>query len=219
MDAAGASRDRAGQELRRRGADASGAPTERQVEVRPDYDLLVAVDAAWEGAAEPAPSFQLHLVDLAAANGAGSDIDGDGAADPWYAPCFDCFFLHKNPTWGDLSTVDDDPVWTRTLQPNAHDEQIGIPTPQPGRTYLAGVYRWPVPAAPAITAQLRVFTDGELAYQAPAKALLGADFWCAAQISWPSAADQAPKIAPCPGVAMIAKAPPPSPATKFGCGL
>ncbi len=131
----------------------------------PDYELLVEV--SWpvlDGGA--AATLQLHLAHPSAVDAGLPDLDGDGAADPCYASCYDAFFLDPKPNWGDPSSAADDPVWSKLVSATGALQQIGVPKPEAGKTYRVGVYRWPAPPEAGVS----VARGGWLRAQVPAGA-------------------------------------------------
>jgi hypothetical protein len=114
-------------------------------------------------------------------------------ADGWFTAPYDCDYLNPTPDWGQLENPADDPVYVEDRADGGPEiVRLGQPesTDLLGGPYVIGVM-FHEGAGPAL-ARVRVFVDGELAWDSTApgnpgeKALPAPDFfWEAAAIDWP----------------------------------
>lgn len=115
--------------------------------------------------------------------GRGSDLDlhllslQPSAA--WNSPPWDCYWLNREPRWGDADRDDDDPRLLIDDGDGAGPELIAITTPSPGR-YSVGVYTHSDTGYGPSYPTLNIYYGGDLRYELTGPGLLTDHFWSAA---------------------------------------
>jgi hypothetical protein len=155
----------------------------------------VRVELTWRSPGDPDP-----------ADAAGADLDLHllhAWAEGWFTAPYDCHFHNPTPDWGLLDNPDDDPALLLDDDHRGGPEVVALRNPENttalGAPYIAGVHyyrsadrRTGFDFGPVV-ATLRVFVDGELAWdytdagQPGERAMEAEDhFWDAVDIEWPS---------------------------------
>lgn len=128
------------------------------------------------------------------------DLDKNGEPDPWCAPCYDAFLVNKTPDWGQSGNALDDPGLDLDDGDGAGPENTSIPVPETDLPYTIGVYYWDDNGFGPSVPKVRIYLDGELAWEKKGPQMVTGDMWCVASASWrPDDPDYADNIQPCPG--------------------
>ncbi len=116
------------------------------------------------------------------------DVDGDGQADPWYSPNYDCFWYHPKPAWGSFDpSVDDDPSLDDDDTDGFGPETISLPLAQHGARYRVRVeYAHEHGFGPS-KAKVVISLLGVVMYEAE-HVLTEGCLWDVATVAWPSGA-------------------------------
>jgi len=105
--------------------------------------------------------------------------------DGYFDTRFDCYWQNTNPQWAGVDTATD-PRLDRDDTDGAGPENINLDTPEEGAVYRIGVHYWDDWGYGTSYATVRVYLDGELAWQWGGVTLLNDDLWEVAEIAWPS---------------------------------
>ncbi len=142
----------------------------------------------------------LHFASQLAVTTSSLDIDCDGTNDPWFASNFDCFWFDAKPTWGVLSTTDDDPSLDLDDTDGAGPENINMVTPSgtqdAPQKYYIGAHYWNDHGFGTSFATVNVYILGNLfaTYKSPEMKTL--DFWTVGILNWPNTSAGAGKLDP-----------------------
>jgi len=135
---------------------------------------------------EAGADMDLHF---AHAYGSGLDFDGDGKADPWFDPKYDCFWFNKSPEWGSYDpNTDDNPSLDRDDTDGAGPENLNLTLPEAGLTYNVGVHYFDDHGKGPSEADVRIYIYGQLKFQQKSNDLQHKDMWYVATIAWPTGA-------------------------------
>ena len=202
--------------------DSSGnvsAPYCRKLKVVPDNKIHV--ELTWTQAGDKDPDddkgsdLDLHLAHpfapqvlsknpLTGKLAAQSDHDGDGQPDPWFAQCYDCFWLTcpavNPPNWPIAGNTKDDPHVDLDDLDGWGPDNISMEFPQTNDGYWIGVYAWDDgamgPSVPTVT----VYRDGVVLKKIVGPKLDESDMWCVGRVKWdPQSASPLQDWSPCPG--------------------
>lgn len=164
------------------GGTASCVPDEVTVFVNPTEALFI--ELLWQGRAPEGPN----------GDSTGPDLDlhfahpfafDDEVGEGWFDRTFDTFWYNPAPNWGQLDpAVDDDPVLVRESQGGRGPEVLTMSNPQAGTTYRVGVHLWHDHGFTEVTATVRIYIYGNLAFEMSGVELGPRDFWEAALIHW-----------------------------------
>jgi len=164
------------------------APAMMQVQVIPDEEIHV--ELLWTTPGDPTETNEgqgmgsdvdLHFVHPMAS---GPDLDGDGEPDGWFDHPFDCFFHNMHPEWGDFGPgVNDNPGLDRDDVDGWGPENINLSFPEPV-TYRVGVHYWNDHGYGFSDATVRVYLEGELAWESLPTRLIDKDMWRVIDIIW-----------------------------------
>lgn len=201
---------------------------QRVVEVVPDNKLHVELTWTTAGDTDPldkkGSDLDLHLAHPLATTLSGQpDLDGNGSPDPWWAPCYDCYWINKTPQWGDLSDADDNPNVDLDDQDGWGPENISIKWPEEDKYFWVGVYAWFDGGFGPSQPRVRIYLDKKLVFDKKGPELKTGDMWCVAQVKWDSAStNPSADVKPCPGSdgngnLVTAKYPAPSNPTSGKC--
>jgi hypothetical protein len=198
------------------------------LQVVPDNKLHV--ELTWETPGDSDLSddqgadLDLHLAHPEAAKVKGQpDLDGNGEPDPWWAQCYDCFWINKSPTWPDLSDADDDPNVDLDDTNGQGPENISMAWPTEKQSYSIGVYYWSDAGKGPSTPRIRVYLDKVLVFDKLGPALNKKDMWCVGNVQWnPQSTNPSADIKPCKGAdgagnLVTANYPAASPAQSWTC--
>ena len=169
--------------------DASCATASHQVKAITAQGILV--ELTWHTPGDPdetdtgedaGSDLDLHLLHPWAG---GPDVDGDGQPDGWYDQPFDCFWFNPNPQWGSFDPlVGDDPELFIDDTDGAGPEGILLEVTEEV-TYTVGVHNWNTHGFGASEAVVRVYVNGELAWESPGTWLGEMDMWRVCRIQMP----------------------------------
>ncbi len=134
------------------------------------------------------------------------DHDGDGNQDPWFAQCYDCFWLNcpanspKPAEWPINGNLKDNPQVDLDDTDGWGPENISIESPQTNGGYWVGVYVWDDagmgPSVPTVT----VYRDKVVLEKIVGPPLSPEDMWCVGRIKWdPQSPNPNKDWLPCPG--------------------
>ncbi len=170
-----------------------------------EYTILVQPDQAihieltWVTANEAATTedgegkgtdLDLHF---AHQNAVGPDLDGDGAADPWFDQNWDVFWFNPAPNWASFDpVVRDDPSLDRDDIDGGGPENMNLSVPEDDVVYTIGVHYWNDWRFGASDATVKVFHYADLVYEATLTDMAPLDMWCVGEIHWPE-----PAVIPC----------------------
>jgi hypothetical protein len=152
----------------------------------------IDIELTWESPEDPIPNdrgvmagtdLDLHLTHP---NASQEDLDGDGNADPWFDPDWDCWWFYPVQNWGSISSNDDNAVLDREGKDGFCQEIVRIDKPEDGKTYAIGVNYWDDHGFGSALATVRVYVGGVLKYTAEDVALIRHDFWWVGTIDWHS---------------------------------
>lgn len=184
---------------------ASCAVATRILHVVPDNKLHV--ELTWDTPGDPDPTddkgadLDLHLAHPDAPTVPGQpDLDGNGDPDPWWAQCYDCFWINKAPTWPDLSDPDDDPNVDLDDTNGQGPENISMAWPLENEQYWVGVYYWSDGGFGPSTPRVRIYLDKVLVVDKLGPKLNKGDMWCAGRVKWnPKSTNPSADVTPCKG--------------------
>ncbi|MCO4763154.1 MAG: hypothetical protein KC502_16675 [Myxococcales bacterium] len=204
---------------------------ETKVPVLPDNKLHV--ELTWETKGDPkkgddkGPDLDLHLTHPKAKEGKGQpDLDGNGEPDPWYAKCYDTFWLNPNPGWGDAFDINDNPSVDLDDKNGEGPENISVKVPETNIWYTVGAYYWEDFGMGPSRPRVRIYIDKELVFNKLGPLLKQGDMWCAGEVAYdPKAVTlnaKAKLIRACKGAdnngnLVTAKYPPINPAKSLKC--
>lgn len=141
----------------------SSAPARCVIEALPDEDL--AVELTWNTARA---DLDLHLAQSGAGLFSGPD---------------DVSYCNQRPSWG-VSGTDDDPELELDDRAGLGPENINLPTPAAG-TYTVRVHYFDDNGNDIVTATVRVYVEGEVAFEA-SRNLSRNQVWDVAEAAWPA---------------------------------
>jgi len=207
---------------------ASCAPATRVLHVVPDNKLHIELTRDTPNDPDPADDkgadLDLHLAHPDAPTLKGQpDLDGNGEPDPWWAQCYDCFWINKGPTWPDLSDTDDDPHVDLDDTNGQGPENISVAWPLENEKYWIGVYYWSDGGYGTSTPRLRIYLDKMLVVDKLGPKLNKGDMWCAGQVKWnPKSTNPSADVTPCKGAdksgnLVTPNYPPASPSQQWTC--
>mgnify|MGYP002629706308 CR=1 FL=1 len=170
-------------------------------------DNKIHVELTWVTTGDPDPlddkgsDLDLHVAHPLATGVTGQkDIDGNGEPDPWFAPCYDCYWLNAKPKWGDSSDTDDDAHVDLDDQDGWGPENVSIAWPEVGKKYWIGVYDWIDSGMGPSVPKVRIYLDQQLVFDKKGPEMTTKALWCVAQVAWnPGTVDPATDVQPCPG--------------------
>lgn len=207
---------------------AACAVATRVLHVVPDNKLHI--ELTWDTPGDPdqadekGADLDLHLAHPDAPTLKGQpDLDGNGEPDPWWAQCYDCFWINKSPTWPDVSDTDDDPNVDLDDTNGQGPENISMAWPLENEKYWIGVYYWSDGGYGASTPRLRIYLDKVLVVDKLGPKLNKGDMWCAGQVKWdPKSSNPSADVTPCKGAdnsgnLVTPNYPPASPAQQWTC--
>ncbi|MEY3014496.1 MAG: hypothetical protein RIT45_3231 [Pseudomonadota bacterium] len=178
---------------------------EQVVQVVPDNKLHVELTWTTKGDTDPldkkGSDLDLHLAHPLATTLAGQpDLDGNGTPDPWWAKCYDCFWINSNPQWGDASDLDDNPSVDLDDTDGWGPENLSMKWPEEGEKYWVGVYAWYDNGFGPSQPRIRIYLDKKLVFDKKGPELKTGDMWCVGRVKWDSqSTNPAADIEPCPG--------------------
>lgn len=131
------------------------------------------------------------------------DHDGDGEPDPWFAQCYDCFWLTgpavNPPNWPTEGNTKDDPHVDLDDQDGWGPENISMEYPQTNEGYWIGVFAWDDagmgPSVPTVT----VYRDKVVLKKIVGPAMDKDDMWCVGRVKWIPGPPSPQDWMPCPG--------------------
>lgn len=153
----------------------TSAPDRCVIEALPDEDLVV--ELTWN---TPRADLDLHL----ARNGA-----------TLFSGLDDVSYCNRRPSWGGAGSADD-PSLALDDRAGFGPEQIQIPAPAPG-DYLARVHYFDDNGDGVVTATVRVYVRGALAFEA-SRNLSRDQVWDVASVAWPAGTAGALAVEPYP---------------------
>jgi len=121
----------------------------------------ICVELTWDNATD----LDLHFA-IAPGPDGGTDVDCDGAVDPWFEFPTDCFWFSRDPIWSPQDrTGTHNPHMRRDDVDGFGPEVATLEAGEPGRTYDLAVYVWDERGHGASHATLAVFHHAALAYE------------------------------------------------------
>ena len=167
-------------------------PAKRRVLVRTPGSGGIEVELTWHTPGDPdeydtgegkGSDLDLHFLHPWAA---GPDLDGDGNPDGWFDIPFDAFWFNAHPNWGNYDpSVGDDPSMEVDDADGQGPEIIKMDQPDDVK-YRIGVHYWNDFGYGPAYATVRVYLEGQLAFEAADVLLVDWDMWDVATIDWPS---------------------------------
>lgn len=126
---------------------------------------------------------------------AGSDLDlhlqrlfDDDPTPGWFQTPYDCYWYNPNPNWGSFDpVVDDDPSLDLDDTDGAGPENLNLTQPEDGVSYAVMAHYWSDHGFAEVQANVRVYVDGELLYEANDVILNHLQGWEVGALSWPDA--------------------------------
>ena len=114
------------------------------------------------------------------------DLDGDGKADAFFHPLYDCYWANPQPNWGNVDpAVPDDPSLDLDDTDGWGPENLHLQAPSYGGEYALAVHYWDAHELGPSVAKLLVYANGAL--QATLlRSLNECDMWQAGAVAWPS---------------------------------
>jgi hypothetical protein len=149
------------------------------------------VELLWTSPGDPNPDDEGPLagtdvdLHLAHPNASQSDLDGDGAKDPWFDPSWDVFWFYPLQNWGSISSNDDNPSLDLDDVDGNGPENVNLCLPEDGKTYAVGVNYWDDHGFGTSYVTVRVYVYGSLVYQVNDLALVDHDLCWIADVDWP----------------------------------
>ena len=167
----------------------SCVPASTMIRVAPEHALYIELTWFTPGDPDPydqgfaaGPDLDLHL---SHPDAEGQDLDGDGEAEPWFDPTFDCYWFNASPDWGPFSPpTDDDPHLTIEDVDGGGPEAIGFDIPESGASYRIAVHAWQDHGFGPSIATVRVYLLGDQIFQSQAVPLVMNDLWEVAEVTW-----------------------------------
>ena len=130
---------------------------------------------------EAGSDLDLHFVNADEAHG---DANGDGIIDGLFDAQWDTFWFNHSPNWGRVNpSVPDDPSLDLDDTDGTGPENLNLMIPGVGTTYDIFVHYWSDHGFGPSTATVRVYLNGQLAFEAH-QALVNHDMWPVARIVW-----------------------------------
>ena len=152
-------------------------PARLELIARPEQDLHVQL--VWDTPNDP-DQFDEQ----------GSDVDihllRDGGI--WNVSPWDCNWQNMRPDWGVRGDTSDDPSLDRDDMSGWGPENINLNNPERGWRYHVGVHYFSDQGYGVSFATVRVYTRGELLYEARRKRITDQQLWHPVTIDWPSRA-------------------------------
>ena len=201
------------------GAGDTSAQVCRKVEVVPDNKIHV--ELTWTQAGDKdatdkkGSDLDLHLAhpfapqvlskDLTtSALTAQKDHDGDGEPDPWFAQCYDCFWLNcpavNPPNWPAEGDIKDNPHVDLDDQDGWGPENISIEYPETNEGYWIGVFAWDDAAMGPSIPTVTVYRDKVVLKKIIGPEMAKDDMWCVGRVKWnPGSTSPLQDWLPCPG--------------------
>ncbi len=131
------------------------------------------------------------------------DHDGDGAPDPWFSQCLDCFWLNcpaGTLKWPSDGSFKDDPQVDIDDKDGWGPENISIEYPQENDGYWVGVYLWDDGGMGVSVPKVTVYRDKKKLIEVKGPPMSNEDMWCVGRIKWDAASPNPIKDwLPCPG--------------------
>ncbi|MBR57582.1 MAG: hypothetical protein CMH54_05930 [Myxococcales bacterium] len=155
---------------------------------RPEFLLevlagpLLQVELTWtttDGQEAPADAdLDLHFVSTLAD---GPDVDGDGQADGYFDPVYDCYWLNPYPNWSEMAEGN---PYLSIDNANGGPELVTLQLPQEGLPYRIGAHYWGGPAPMAAT--IRVLSLGQEVWVSSPVTIQPNSLWSVGTVAWPS---------------------------------
>lgn len=145
--------------------------------LQPTEQLLVSVH--WDTPGDPDQTDEGF--------GVGTDVDlhllhPNGC---WEDETWDCHYAAQDPTWAQASDSGGDPSMDLEDIDGAGPEIIRYDDPIDGLTYRIGVHYYEAREFGPSTASVRIYIDGEVAWEGARLLEASDDFWEVAAVAWP----------------------------------
>lgn len=135
----------------------------------------IAVHLTWQTPADPDETDNF-----------GSDLDLHflNPNGEWWELPWDCFWQNKSLNWGDPNTHLDDPELIIDEDNGVGPEIIRLPNPEAGAIYKIGVDYYSAKGFGPSNALVKIYINGQMAFEETSQPLNEKDFWEAAAIDW-----------------------------------
>lgn len=144
---------------------------------RPDADIYVELTWTTPG--------DLNESDTGFGSGSDLDLHLLHPSGCWTHTSWDCHFRARDPDWGDPGDGDD-PSLDLDDTDGGGPEAISLDAPQNGVTYLVGVHYFTAHGFGDALANVKIYIDGEVVFQAPTRTMSDNEWWVVCSIAWPS---------------------------------